>query len=494
MHHFELSESDFTMRTLNPRDTPVSASNASIATNLLVDARTIFSDEQLLDPRAFAPVAKVLDAAAHGTVPRSSWVETLRAAVVPALASGYAVSLDGTRARPSAELYGSEVSKLVVKAPATIGELIGKLRSSIAPTAHASRVRGVLRQLGDTGAHRVPLLVQLLRGSVLAKDPRLQQEILAAITAHAIPPLGCIGLVQLPFLDRHGLRMPRRIVGGAVSQAPNCSSVSQAPSCSSDGLLVEKKVSKDAGDKYSPCSIATRTPTTGHSSSSAKAPAAIYPAAGAAPMDLSEGALIFLETAKLARNGTHKATAQCGKHGCIIRLDEGMHSRHSRGFTVRRAENEGLDSMPEDHGGCGEGLCVGLVVGTGWNHPVLDEKGRKRVIHAEAHAVADAILRHGEETAFELFAMATAWIVELEDDAAYGDAPPCRKCHTLLLAVGVTKVMHSTNNGMLAQLTLPPSNPDLLRVDMACKPLRYACDDLGVTCKRLDHALLQGPA
>ena len=58
------------------------------------------------------------------------------------------------------------------------------------------------------------------------------------------------------------------------------------------------------------------------------------------------------------------------------------------------------------------------ILGEGWNHQVYEQRGRsqrKRVLHAECHAVADAIRRRGECGAFAAFKRCTAWIVEVID-------------------------------------------------------------------------------
>ena len=162
----------------------------------------------------------------------------------------------------------------------------------------------------------------------------------------------------------------------------------------------------------------------------------------------------------------------------------------------------GGESSGEDGGEGGKskapaGEEMPRLIGCGWNHEVFETRGaggggkvgKKRVLHAEAHALADAIRRLGEPAAFAAFPRAVAWIVELKDEIAYDDAPPCRKCHGLLRAVGVRSVRHSTSHGALASLALPPAAPELLNVEMNCRPLSYACDSLGVSCERLERAL-----
>ena len=64
------------------------------------------------------------------------------------------------------------------------------------------------------------------------------------------------------------------------------------------------------------------------------------------------------------------------------------------------------------------------IVGEGWNHEVLEMRGRsqrKRVLHAECHAIADAIRRAGEKEALEAFGQCTAWIVEVRGEGLRGE-------------------------------------------------------------------------
>jgi len=176
---------------------------------------------------------------------------------------------------------------------------------------------------------------------------------------------------------------------------------------------------------------------------------------------------LFLAAAALAHRGTQRGS----KHGCVL--------------------------VHEDVSG------RAVVVGEGWNRDVFERpasrpreecgaarsasaRGRKRVLHAECHAVADAIRRCGEEAAFNGFGSCTAWIVELKDETAYDDAPPCSKCSALLRAVGVSRVRHSTRGGQLAELQMgAPARTELLRIDSVARPLGFACDDLGIECRRL---------
>ena len=195
----------------------------------------------------------------------------------------------------------------------------------------------------------------------------------------------------------------------------------------------------------------------------------------------STESVLFSEAARLARQGDQRGS----KHGCLlvnysggIGGQDGLKAARVDGGTA-----EAVEPRPEPR-----------VLGEGWNHEVFEQRSRssrKRVLHAEAHAIADAIRRFGEAAAFEAFATAEAWIVELPDDAAFDDAPPCRKCAALLQAVGVPRAVHSTRYGTLKRLTLPPHKPHLLSLPMACRPLAFACDEAGVRCEALERALIE---
>jgi deoxycytidylate deaminase len=185
----------------------------------------------------------------------------------------------------------------------------------------------------------------------------------------------------------------------------------------------------------------------------------------------------FLMAAELARRGDQRGA----KHGCVIIEDGGG---------VVEVEAEGGEEIEAE-----DGKAVGArVLGEGWNHEVCEMRGaaplKTRVLHAECHAVADAIRRCGEEGAFAAFRRATAWVVELRGEAAYDDAPPCRKCACLLRAIGVPRAVHSTREGNLKWVALSaPRRPELLSTGLASRPLMYACDAMGLRCERLERAL-----
>ena len=412
-------------------------SDSYLVRQFFIDARGTCADARLLCEAALEPLISVLQVAATGELPRAEW----KGAIVTALKA----------AMPHEDGDGEQ--ELV--AVRTKGELLAVIAKQVPPDAHARRLERALIVVREhckssPPSERAPMLLQLLRGatcspSSTATPASLRQEILDEIATHAHPPLALDGLVQAPCLaalDASG--------GDGGGNGDDCPHDSAAAS--------------------------SRPP--------------------AAP-DVSDTAAraIFLAAAELARRGDQRGP----KHGCLL-----------------------ISSRPEGDagGGSGDGENAAeddwrrCILGEGWNHEVFEKRcsGRKRagvytsggpsepnlarkhILHAECHAVADAIRRRGEANALAALASGetTAWIVELKDEVAYDDAPPCRKCACLLRAVGVTKASHSTRDGSLAQLAMPPHRPDLLAEDMAAKPLMYACDDLGIRCERLEEALRAG--
>lgn len=120
---------------------------------------------------------------------------------------------------------------------------------------------------------------------------------------------------------------------------------------------------------------------------------------------------------------------------------------------------------------------------------------QQRVVHAEVHAVADAIRRHGEETAFAAFPHATAWVAELIESAGYDDAHPCPKCSSLLRAVGLRAVRHTTGDGTgsIAAADLGSPTPHLLRERRVTAPLALLLRETfgGVPCSRLGEEFMR---
>jgi tRNA(Arg) A34 adenosine deaminase TadA len=127
----------------------------------------------------------------------------------------------------------------------------------------------------------------------------------------------------------------------------------------------------------------------------------------------------------------------------------------------------------------------GGVLGSGFNHHVAHD-GRRAIVHAEAHAVADAIRTHGERAAFGAFPTATAWIVELLGSVGYDEADPCPKCTGMLRAVGVRAARHTSATGRIVQQIFGPPLPHLLAEKSVAAPLGVILrEDFGATCDRL---------
>lgn len=134
------------------------------------------------------------------------------------------------------------------------------------------------------------------------------------------------------------------------------------------------------------------------------------------------------------------------------------------------------------------------VIGRGWNHDYLMDRAKtnknKVVLHSECHAIADALNRHGEDECFSvLFPKATIFIVELFSNFSYDECHPCPKCDPLLRAVGITRVLHTTRHGSVTELELGPPTCALLANENCSLPLKAACDEQGIVCKRLDAAM-----
>jgi hypothetical protein len=168
---------------------------------------------------------------------------------------------------------------------------------------------------------------------------------------------------------------------------------------------------------------------------------------------------LLLEAAHLARNGAVRA-----QHGAII-------------------------FCPSSDGTIQE------VLGRGWNHDyfLMDRaktNKNKVVLHSECHAIADALKRYGEDECFNvLFPKAQIFIAELISDFAYDDSHPCPKCDPLLRAVGITKTLYTMPDGTIMELALGTPCYELLGNENCSLPLKAACDEQGITCKRLADAM-----
>ena len=60
-------------------------------------------------------------------------------------------------------------------------------------------------------------------------------------------------------------------------------------------------------------------------------------------------------------------------------------------------------------------------------------------------------------------------------------------CNTFLKAVGITKAIHSTPLGGVDETDMSPANAELLGREVSKIPFRAACDELKISCKRLEQ-------
>ena len=183
------------------------------------------------------------------------------------------------------------------------------------------------------------------------------------------------------------------------------------------------------------------------------------------------------------------------------------------GCLLAAAQLASMGDTPGPKHGCVLVDEAGSVLGVGSNHALRardedgrrseDSRGRSRgdqperhpsyILHAEAHAVADAIRRRGEAAAFDAFPRATAWVVELLGRVGYDDAHPCPKCEGILRAVGLRDVRHTSGVGRVVRRALGPPLPHLLAQRSVCAPLAILLRDEfgGVPCDRLSTHVMQ---
>lgn len=354
----------------DPADAAVrlaAAGDEWIATQLVVEGRAAcveagshqLSDEggdaRLLQPEAQLVLLNLVPRAAAGELPRREWGEHIRRELASNAAPAAAAD---DHCEPA--VAGS------------LSELFALARRRVPADARAARVRAALALLPAPAAlEQAAALLQLLRGACSADEPPLQRTVLERLGPLAHPPLGLAGLVQLPCL--------RRLERAAGSLPPSASTET--------ARLLGLYPDEEEG---------------------AGLPPAAAPATTAAPSSfvVSDELGVFLEAAALARRGDQRGA----KHGCVLVCEP-------------EPEPRGGGEGNGEGGGGERGPRRGRVLGVGWNHEVVQRRapgaGKKRVLHAECAAVADAVVRWGEAEAFAAFGRATAWIVELKDDVAY---------------------------------------------------------------------------
>ncbi len=188
----------------------------------------------------------------------------------------------------------------------------------------------------------------------------------------------------------------------------------------------------------------------------------------------------FVEAADLARRGDQLGS----KHGCVICV-----SRDVIVSSTELLDKVGdMTNVESSKASSTSSSNYDIVIGRGWNHNAFENSskrgfGRKRMIHAEVHAVADVVRSFGERLALEhLFPNAVVMIVELHKNTTYDDAPPCPKCEQLLRGVGLRAILHSTGKGIVECIQLAPPNPEFLSRDVVTVPFKVACQEVGVEC------------
>lgn len=371
----------------------------------------------------------------------------------------------------------SEKRREGTKQPLHIREIASKLP----PDGHRDRLALALRRIREAGASQslsppsVREAAGLLRGSALESRGSLRSEALAVLLsalARSYPGgvgrgnLGVFRAVQAPLL--------RRLGQDALSIGMDAEAAAVAR------RLMNLDSGESDGEETSSCAGGRRRQHLGSVEESSSM-------SDVETVDLDDDDLLttrIVQAAKLARNGTQRGP----KHGCVLCVPLGSADGERR---FRR------------------------IIGRGWNHNVLlrsksggpclnQKRGRSKkskadkggnkskvVLHAEVHAIVDALSQHGEKSCFsDLFPRATAVIVELVGDSAYGDAHPCGGCHTALLGVGVTRAVYSTSTGDIGGLGKGLGRPreELLTRDRVRVPLRAALDERGLRCARFERA------
>lgn len=224
-------------------------------------------------------------------------------------------------------------------------------------------------------------------------------------------------------------------------------------------------------------------------------------ALGTQPHRLKEDLECLLAAAELARQGDQPGP----KHGCLI-LDRDGHllgagynhyieGERDAGAQEGEREEDAHENERRRRRPRGLPILFRNVV----SQSAVTKRGlpnrQQRVVHAEVHAVADAIRRHGEETAFAAFPHATAWVAELIESVGYDDAHPCPKCSALLRAVGLRAVRHTTGDGTgsIAAADLGSPTPHLLRERRVTAPLALLLRETfgGVPCSRLGEEFMR---
>jgi len=141
--------------------------------------------------------------------------------------------------------------------------------------------------------------------------------------------------------------------------------------------------------------------------------------------------------------------------------------------------------------GGGEGAGGGEGESGGGGGPgAAAQRGKRRVLHAECVAVADAVARLGEDAALAALVAPRARLL------VWGrPSQPCPKCNALLIGLGVRDVLCCDGGGVAArELRLPPPKPALLRLPQCALPLRLALAERGARLEPRRSRLLRAMA
>ena len=312
--------------------------------------------------------------------------------------------------------------------------LISALCERVPRDAHEARLRAALQRVpGDDSSDTNAALSMLMEGALQCGAASLQHELLERFRSLALASgVELVWLVQAPLLQR--LDAPE----AAHADWPEAEIADEIAAEIAEGSL------EGSQDTLPP----------------------LEPRGGRLGARLGELECLLI-AARLASHGDTPGP----KHGCVL--------------------------VDEDGGVLGEGFNHALRAGgDGRGHE--DSRGDEPkhppyILHAEAHAVADAIRRRGESAAFEAFPRATAWVVELLGRVGYDDAHPCPKCEGILRGVGLRDVRHTGGVGRVVRRALGPPLPHLLAQRSVCAPLAILLRDEfgGVPCDRLSKDVMQ---
>jgi deoxycytidylate deaminase len=121
------------------------------------------------------------------------------------------------------------------------------------------------------------------------------------------------------------------------------------------------------------------------------------------------------------------------------------------------------------------------VLSVGWNHRYdCGKKSKKKVIHAEVHAMLQV-----SDTS--LFEDATIFILEAHArGSCFCNAHPCPSCNNVLTKFGVKQAIFTTDNGNLGVWSFKRKEIEIPTFDLAKSEGTYVQDN-ALTCKFIDE-------